>query len=233
VLELRRRLAILDAPIKASRILAAGDIRFHLNDPASMPGTVWLVIWGVNAPLHSPTATLFDRLGYTTLLKIDSGPTVAANLTRTVDHLIHLVPPLPTRVHRLDVDFDDPPHIRLVGYTLPLALYAGQAVPITIVWQALTPISTDYTVFLHLRDPAGRTVAQLDYRPFEGAYPTSHWLPGSTVAETRQWQLPADLPPGPYTVQTGLYQLQTLARLPLIKDIGGENAVTLGQVWLE
>jgi hypothetical protein len=113
------------------------------------------------------------------------------------------------------------------------SLRAGQTIPITTFWQALKPISTDYTIFLHLRDPAGQTVAQLDFRPFEGAYPTWRWLPGSTIAETRLWQLPPNLPPGPYTLHAGLYQVQTLARLPLIEDNAGENAVSLGQVWLE
>jgi len=58
-------------------------------------------------------------------------------------------------------------------------------------------------------------------------------LPGSTIEETPLWTLPANLPPGPYTLRLGLYQVQTLARLPLLGDNDGENAVALGQVWLE
>ncbi|MBI1878036.1 MAG: hypothetical protein HYR94_07385, partial [Chloroflexi bacterium] len=212
MLELRRRLAALAAPRPTPKIVAAGDIQSYFKNPGPMPGAVWMVIWGINAPLRSPLATHFDRLGYTTLLKIDTGPTLAANLNQAVDHLTRLEPPLPAPVHRLHADFGDPPNIRLIGYALPASLQAGQAVPITTVWQALAPITRDYTIFLHLRDPAGRTVAQLDFRPFEGAYPTSHWLPGSTIAETRLWQLPPDLPPGPYTLHSGLYRGRAFGR---------------------
>lgn len=230
--ELELRLAAPVGPTQGPEIVAAGDIQRHFKNPGPTAGTVWVVIWGLDAPLPISTATLFDRLGYTTLLKIDSGPTQAANLVQAVEQLTQLDPPV-SPIQRLGVDFGDPPSIRLLGYRLPPSLHAGQTVVITPVWQALAPISTDYTIFLHLRDVAGQTVAQLDFRPFEGAYPTSHWLPGSIIAETRLWQLPPELSSGPYTLHVGLYQAQTLARSPLTANNDSENTVSLGEVWLE
>ncbi len=233
VLELRRRLAELAVPIKTSKIVGANDIQLRREAYGSTaPGTVWIVVWGLNTPTSSPDGIVFDRLGYTRLLKIDTGPTLAANLAQAVDPLLRLDLALPASTHRLSAEFDHPSRIRLIGYLLPSSLQAGQSMPITTFWQALLPISEDYTIFLHLQDRQGQTVTQLDFRPFEGTYPTSQWLPGSTIAETRLWPLPPDLPPGPYTLQAGLYQIQSLVRLPLNGN-DPENAISLGEVWLE
>jgi hypothetical protein len=231
VLELRRRLAALAAP--AGEIVAADELEPFFRRRDAKPGAVWVVIWGFNSPLSSPTALTFDRLGYTTLFKVESKATLGAALNQAVTHLTSLDAPLAFPARKFTANFGQPPHIRLLGHTLPPTLRAGQAIPITTLWQTLAPVSGDYTIFIHLRNSANQTVAQLDFRPFDGAYPTSHWLPGSTIEETRLWALPADVPPGLYSLRLGLYQVQTLARLPLMEDTDGENAVTLSQVWLE
>jgi 4-amino-4-deoxy-L-arabinose transferase-like glycosyltransferase len=233
VLELRRRLAALVTPAPAAQIVAADELEPFFRRRSPKTGAVWVVIWGVNGPLSSPTALTFDRLGYTTLFKIESKRTLGAALNQAVTQLTSLDAPLAFPARKFTANFGQPPNIRLLGHTLPATFQAGQTIPITTLWQTLAPVSEDYTIFLHLRNSANQTVAQLDFRPFDGAYPTSHWLPGSTIEETRLWILPADVPPGPYSLRLGLYQVQTLARLPLLEDTDGENAVTLSQVWLE
>ncbi|HEX9925252.1 MAG TPA: hypothetical protein VGD99_21525, partial [Anaerolineae bacterium] len=109
---------------------------------------------------------------------------------------------------------------------------AGDVVPLAMAWQALDQIGHDYTVFVHLHDSSGRTVAQLDFQPFDGAYPTSHWSPGQTIEETRLWTLPTHLPAGLYRLITGLYQVDTLTRLPVPGSGEGHDQVLLGEVWV-
>jgi hypothetical protein len=41
---------------------------------------------------------------------------------------------------------------------------------------------------------------------------------------------PPTLPAGEYTVWIGLYDAQTLIRLPVVDDMSGENAVPLGEL---
>jgi hypothetical protein len=219
--------------VQAGEIVAADELEPFFKRSGPKPGAIWVVIWGVNSPLSSPTAHIFDRLGYTTLFKVEPKPTLRAALSQVVTQLTSLDAPLAFPAHKFTANFGHPPNIRLLGHTLPSTLRAGQAIAVTTLWQTLAPVSGDYTIFLHLRNSANQTVAQLDFRPFDGAYPTSHWLPGSTIEETRLWTLPADVPPGLYSLRLGLYQVQTLARLPLLEDTDGENAVTLSQVWLE
>jgi hypothetical protein len=129
----------------------------------------------------------------------------------------------------LQVDFGRPPLLRLTGYSLSHPLKAGEAGVLTTSWQALQPLTTDYTIFLHLRDRSGQTVAQLDFRPFEGAYPTSQWRPGLTITESRPWRFPASLAPGAYTLHLGLYHLESLT--PVQEEL--ELGALLGEIEMQ
>jgi hypothetical protein len=89
--------------------------------------------------------------------------------------------------------------IQLDGYTVePAEPGPGQSVRVTLYWQALASILPDYTVFIHLRQPDGSTVAQADHRPLGNLFPMSLWPVGQTIRETSELALPADLPPGDY-----------------------------------
>jgi uncharacterized membrane protein len=118
--------------------------------------------------------------------------------------------------------------IELTGYSLERAEAApGDTVGLTLSWQALAPLSADYTVFIHLRDAANRTVAQQDFQPFDGVHPTGQWLVGQKIVETRRLTLPADLPAGTYEFRVGMYDPRSMERLPVSSDTSGENVVVL------
>ncbi len=130
--------------------------------------------------------------------------------------------------------------IELIGYALQLQTpqspilnpQTPSSLQLTLFWQPLTPLSIDYTTFLHLRNQEGVTVAQRDSQPLDGTYPTGRWRPGETVIDPITFPLPADLPAGRYDLFTGLYRLDTLERLPVANDTSGENAIFLGEVRL-
>jgi len=113
--------------------------------------------------------------------------------------------------------------VRLDGYALDVKQSSHR---LTIFWTALSPIESDYTIFIHLRDEANNTVAQWDRRPLGGAYLTSQWQPGETVIDPHR----LDLPPGKYHLAIGMYRLDTLERLPVLGDVSGENAVILPKI---
>jgi hypothetical protein len=83
---------------------------------------------------------------------------------------------------------------------------------VTLYWETAVRPDIPYTVFLHLLNDAGNIVAQRDIMPQNGALPTTCWQPNSTVADTHTLDI-ATLPPGSYTLQTGLYDQQTATRL--------------------
>jgi hypothetical protein len=127
--------------------------------------------------------------------------------------------------HPLQADLNG--QIRLRGYTLtPEPPLPGQPLRLTLFWQALAAINTNYTIFLHLRNQANQTVAQIDFIP---AHSTSNWWVGDTPVDSKELALPAGLPPGRYRLLVGLYNPQTLERLAVQNDSTGENAIELTQ----
>jgi 4-amino-4-deoxy-L-arabinose transferase-like glycosyltransferase len=82
---------------------------------------------------------------------------------------------------------------------------------VTLVWQADVEMERSYTAYLHFLDSEGELVGQLDRLP--DGYPTSDWHPGEVVVDSYTIQLPPDVEPGRYYLQTGFYYLPTQERL--------------------
>jgi hypothetical protein len=117
------------------------------------------------------------------------------------------------------------------GYTLqPSRPALGQSVFLTLFWQPVNPIF-NYKVFVHLRNSTGNTVTQADFVPLEGAtVDLRGWVrrKGSHILRTANLlNLPAMLPEDRYTLWVGLYEPKTLQRVPISRDISGENAIKL------
>jgi 4-amino-4-deoxy-L-arabinose transferase-like glycosyltransferase len=98
--------------------------------------------------------------------------------------------------------------IELAGWTVS---EENGALAVTLVWQALAPMNTDYTAFVHLLGADGVPVTQADRQPT--GHPTSNWRAGEWVMERFVLPLPPDLTAGDYTLATGFYELATLERL--------------------
>jgi len=92
----------------------------------------------------------------------------------------------------------------LVGETIPLALY----------WTSQAGISRDLKVFVHImRD--GKNIVEKDNPPVQGGRPTSGWVPGEIIKDTYALTVPPDVPPGDYWLEVGMYDPQTMQRLPV------------------
>jgi hypothetical protein len=94
-----------------------------------------------------------------------------------------------------------------------LHLGPGQTLPLTLYWQAKARPSLDYTIFVHLGPANAPPLAQNDYQPLGGQYPTSLWDTGEVVRDSSELSLPVDIPPGQYELTVGLYDLVTGERL--------------------
>jgi uncharacterized membrane protein len=116
---------------------------------------------------------------------------------------------------------------RLTGYAGPESIAPGRDLPVTLHWEAAGPSaeSTDFTVFLHLRDGAGRTVANADATPtWFTSLPTSKWSHGGEeVWDAHALSLPADLVPGRYALVAGWYDWRTGDRLPVLDAEGNAS----------
>ncbi len=124
--------------------------------------------------------------------------------------------------------------IRLAGYNLDkTAIKTGEKIRLVLYWEALAKAPRDYTVFLHLRNSSDQTVAQNDHQVADGLLPTSCWQSGRIIRDSFTLLVPGDIPAGDYRLIAGWYLPETLERLPLLNDIGGENALSLTQVRVE
>ena len=112
--------------------------------------------------------------------------------------------------------------IALAGYALPATTYqAGESVRFTLFWEALATPASSYTVFTHIvADDPAQKIGQLDQRPVADKHPTPTWRRGDLFTDPYAVPIDPNARPGSYRLIVGLYQLETLERLPI--TVGGE-----------
>ncbi len=105
----------------------------------------------------------------------------------------------------------------------PSQVTAGDTITATMTWRPYAAPSQDYTVFVHLvpADTVTEPLAQADAVPRGGAYPTRVWAAGERITDTHHLTAPVDLAAGEYDLLTGVYDADTLQRLPL--EGGGDH----------
>jgi uncharacterized membrane protein len=119
--------------------------------------------------------------------------------------------------------------IQLLGYTLR-SNTAGEGkhvITVTLFWQAIRPPKHDYSFFLHWRAEDNTNLGQVDYRPYDGLLPTTSWQSGEIVRETRTFEIPAPESGKIYRLVVGIYDAETMQRLPLQNDQSSENVLEL------
>jgi len=106
--------------------------------------------------------------------------------------------------------------LRLVWYRL---LREGDHLTVTLHWRSEQRMEADYKFFVHVFDrETGVPVAQHDAMPRQWTYPTTFWGPGEHVEDEFQIDL-ASVPAGDYGVAVGVYDPQTMARLPVVDPV--------------
>ncbi len=140
------------------------------------------------------------------------------------------------RAHRFDVPPMSHPQpvdlgggkVRFLGYDLDAAQAApGGTLALTLHWQALRAMDVAYTVFAHVLDADSRVRAQLDVPAGGTEAPTTGWLPGEVVSDRLELPLDAELAPGRYALEVGLYDSADGLRLAAAD---GTDRIILGEV---
>jgi 4-amino-4-deoxy-L-arabinose transferase-like glycosyltransferase len=182
-------------------------LSYQLDVPPDLPPGPYRLIAGPYDLIHQQRVPLLDGQEFATVatLKVPLPPTTS----------------VPDRA--LNAAFGEA--IALTGYTLSPT---PTGLDLALFWEARASPQTDYTVFVHLVDAAGQIAAQADGQPRGGAYPTSIWNAGETVLDQRS----VAAPPGEYQVYVGLYQWQTLVRLPVALEgaAPADDRLLLGSV---
>jgi hypothetical protein len=128
--------------------------------------------------------------------------------------------------------------IALLGADIaPGSVAQGDTLSVTLYWQGLAEMDIPYTVFVHLLGPEGRLVAGHDGEPAGGTRPTTSWVPGEYVTDTHELLIPAELAPGEYAIEVGLYEAgaPAMPRLQILDEEGRieTDRVIFGPVQVE
>ena len=183
--------------------------------PAGEPVYDWLSLRLPNAltgpPPYPLVMTLYDATTGEQLLVRRVGELVAGDDGPTYQPIAPVFAP-PVGIAPIEVTFghDNRELIRLRGYE---TAQTEGVLSVTLHWEALGDIPGDFTRFVHLLDPSGAVVAQVDSQPVANSYPTGQWLPGEFVADTARLDVSA-LPEGEYRLAVGFYRpVEGLPRL--------------------
>ena len=121
--------------------------------------------------------------------------------------------------------------VKLLGYDLDIENAAqGGEIRVTLFWEALLPFVEPHQVFTHLV-ANGELVAQHDSAPECNMNATTRWEPGQVISDPHIIDIPADFAAQSASLFVGMYNLETLVRLPVL-ELGGD-AILLDEIGFE
>ncbi|MGB3715307.1 MAG: glycosyltransferase family 39 protein [Candidatus Promineifilaceae bacterium] len=131
-------------------------------------------------------------------------------------------PPRPTGTYPVNATLDG--QVRLLGYDLDLSnARPGGKIAVTLYWEALSPISQNKQVFVHLYD--GYMWAQHDGAPECAINPTTRWEPGQVVVDPHLLELPEVMEIDKVPLLVGMYDLISNDRMHI--DGSGDDFIYL------
>ena len=183
-------------------------VRLYIPETAYVPRTAT-----VSIGLYAPTPPAY-RLGIT-------GPGGEAWGDALELGQVNLIPAGDAHPNPQNQNFND--EIRLVGYEYSQRLlHPGDALTVTLYWEALRDKLPDYLVQVHMVGEYDENQVWLtsDWRPQAGQLPTPEWAAGQIVRDSHLVLLPADLPPGVYRINVALLDATSRTRQNIVAEDG-------------
>ncbi len=203
--------------------------------PGDMPDGTYRLEAGMYDPSGSPLTVL--RLTRRSLDRVDLGTVQVRGRARSQQIPGSIQQTVNARLGKaaLLVGYDS--GIGAIGgaSNAVLAARPGETIHLRLVWQAVEPTQTSYTVFVHLQDPRGIVVSQDDAVPGRGTLPTTSWVRGEVLLDSYTLVVPAGALTGTYQIELGLYDAITGSRLPVWDSSGASvgDSLILTKVRIE
>jgi hypothetical protein len=121
--------------------------------------------------------------------------------------------------------------VELVGVDgLPSTLRLGRSLALNLQWRVARPPRADFVVYVHLVDSGGTRLAGYDTIPLESVFPPRLWDRGELVDQPMLIPVPAELRPGVYSVQIGMYRHEgdSLTQISLTCPCDHTDTVSVG-----
>jgi uncharacterized membrane protein len=228
------------------KVQALREVRALIPEEASLSAAEFL---GAHFTRRQQIYVFPTNCGKTDFALVDSAPrywlrpeepSALARLQESPNHeliysksnilLFKKLPELPMQ-HAAEANFSG--QIKLLGHTLKAEeIKPGDSVQLALYWQGLSNMETSYTVFTHLIDENKRIMGQKDNPPVSGLYPTTEWTPGEKIVDRYEIATSPEIPPGEYSIEVGLYELDSGERLPILDAMGvpQDSQFILGKV---
>jgi hypothetical protein len=123
----------------------------------------------------------------------------------------------------------------LIGWDVePRVVTAGETLYLTLYWEGLAPMTSDYQVSTQVVRADQRKAVQMDAAP--ASVPTSQWSKGDQLVDRRELVIDPSAPPGGYDILVSVYGWETPETIKRLRLIDGHSYVlpgdslTLGQV---
>ncbi|MEM7033529.1 MAG: hypothetical protein AAF629_28520 [Chloroflexota bacterium] len=121
----------------------------------------------------------------------------------------------------------------LVGFSTTAMITPGESLDVTLFWQALAPIGTEYDLLVHVVDDRRQGWgADTLKKQSSDIYPSTYWRPGQDVVpDYHQIQLPNDMPIGRYQLAVSVFDPVQNSRLPVINPkVDSPDTVFVGRL---
>ena len=131
--------------------------------------------------------------------------------------------------YKSGAEFGD--NIQLVGFDADKQVKLtpdNHKIPLTLFWRGTAEIPDNYVIFFHLLNEKGETVAQRDTAPRYGTLNTTQWTPNELFDDDQSLEVPANLPPGRYKIELGMYRPTDGKRLNVTQAAPGQQVTPGG-----
>jgi hypothetical protein len=125
-------------------------------------------------------------------------------------------------------------HIRLERVKLNAEMtIPGGVVSVKPYWVSDGGVEESYKVFCHVLSADKEMIGQRDDFPLGGSRPTSTWQHGEGIEDRYRVQLDREAEPGRYELSIGMYDPETMARVPVYTRTGDRalnDRIVLGEI---
>jgi 4-amino-4-deoxy-L-arabinose transferase-like glycosyltransferase len=176
-----------------------------------------------------------DLIPYFEVYRFDATDALMASLAAVKDNPVYWSPSHAFRTEQPRAAYESlaPPvdlngTIELIGYDLrtPSIGPEGEVVLLTY-WHVRAPCSQEAIVFTHLLDHSSHIVAQIDRLDV----PSYYWQPGDAFVQLHRFPVNADVSPGLYHLEIGVYTREDPTRFPvLVNGVAVDDRVLLSPV---
>ena len=118
-------------------------------------------------------------------------------------------------------------------YVSNLSAQAGDQIGVWLDWRALRKPDKDYAVYVHLLEDNTTIHGQIDGEPSHLGVPieTSIWPTDTIIYDSYTFRINEETPPGIYQLKVGLYDRETMQRLPVTLSDGTiSDGIVLGEI---